>query len=98
MLNQDSPTTVKSISSDAMSDEICEYIQRELLPSDAKVELKSDDDLLSIEYLDSMQFIRLVQFVEDRFKLVIPPEDLLIDNFQTVRQLSGYLSEQLAKS
>lgn len=78
-----------------MQQTVCEYIVRELLPADCGIALKADDDLLSIGYLDSMQFMRLVQFAEETFTLKIPPEDLLIENFQTVDCLTQYLSERL---
>jgi len=54
------------------------------------------DDLLSIDYLDSMQFMRLVQFTEETYALKIPAEDLLIENFQTVERLTHYLSERIS--
>lgn len=73
---------------------LCSYISHTLLPPDYDIEVEPDDDLLSIDYLDSMQFMRLVQFTEETFKIRIPPEDLLIENFQTVRRLSEYLSER----
>jgi len=74
---------------------LCSYIMQALLPPDCGIALEPDDDLLSIEFLDSMQFMRLVQYVEETYKVKIPPEDLLIENFQTVERLTEYLSERL---
>jgi len=76
---------------------LCEFIERELLPPDSGISVGTEDDLLSFGYLDSMQFMRLVQFVENTHDLVIPPEDLLIENFQTVSALSTYLDSRAAK-
>jgi len=77
-----------------MEQTLCTYIAQTLLPPDSGIELKPDDDLLSIDYLDSMQFMRLVQFTEETFALKIPPEDLLIENFQSINRLAHYLTEQ----
>lgn len=75
---------------------LCSYITQTLLPPDYGIEVKPDDDLLSIDYLDSMQFMRLVQFTEETYALKIPAEDLLIENFQTVERLTHYLSERIS--
>jgi len=85
-------------SSAQMQQTLCSYITQSLLPPDCGIALKSDDDLLSIDYLDSMQFMRLVQFAEQTYRLKIPPADLLIENFQTVERLTEYLSEQMSNS
>jgi len=73
---------------------LCTYITNTLLPPESDIDLKSDDDLLTIDYLDSMQFMRLVQFTEDTYTLKIPPEDLVIENFQTVARLTSYLTNR----
>jgi len=83
---------------DNMERVLCTYIVQTLLPPDCDIELNSDDDLLSIEYLDSMQFMRLVPFTEETYALKIPPEDLLIENFQTVDRLAQYLTAHLSRS
>lgn len=80
-----------------MEQTLCTYISQTLLPPDSGIELKADDDLLSIDYLDSMQFMRLVQFTEETYSLKIPPEDLLIENFQTVERLTSYLSDRISR-
>jgi len=77
---------------------LCSYITQTLLPPESDIEVKSNDDLLAIDYLDSMQFMRLVQFSEETYTLKIPPEDLIIENFQTVERLSNYLSERKSRS
>jgi len=75
---------------------IRDYIMQSLLPIDCGVDLQFDDDLLSIDFLDSMQFMRLAQHIEQRYNLTIPAEDLLIENFQTVELLTQYLCRRLS--
>ncbi len=77
---------------------LCSYIMTALLPPECGIDLKPDDDLLSIDYLDSMQFMRLVQFTEETYELKIPAEDLLIENFQTVDLLTIYLKQRMASA
>lgn len=73
----------------------CEYIMQELLPEGCGITVNPEDDLLTIGYLDSMQFMRLVQYTEESYALKIPAEDLLIENFQTVRLLASYVAGRL---
>jgi len=83
------------VGNDNVEQTICSYIKQSLLPANSGIEISSDDDLLSMDYLDSMQFMRLAQFVEETYVLKIPAEDLLIENFQTVGRLGNYISERL---
>lgn len=99
MLRNDSDSQGGVINAGAdMEKTLCTYIMQELLPPDCGIEINADDDLLGINHLDSMQFMRLVQFTEDTYALKIPPEDLLIENFQTVRRLTEYLSGRTANT
>ncbi len=47
-------------------------------------------DLLELG-LDSIGFLNLIANLEGEFKLSIPNEDLLFDNFRTVALIEGYL-------
>ncbi len=76
-------------------DTLIVFIEQELLPPNCGIKLEATDDLLSIGYLDSMQFMRLVQFSEETYDIKIPPEDLLIEHFQTVDNLTQYLCSRI---
>ncbi|NNF13174.1 MAG: acyl carrier protein [Gemmatimonadetes bacterium] len=74
-------------------DDIRSYIQDELL-NDATTSIGDDDDLLLSETLDSLRVMRLVQHVEDRTGLSVPPEDVTIENFRSLRHIHAYLSSR----
>ena len=52
-----------------------------------------DDDLLSDGMIDSLGMVRLITFIEETYTIEIPPEDLLLENFQTMRVITNYLKE-----
>lgn len=58
--------------------------------------LAEDDDLLTSGRINSLGIMRLVTFIEEEFKVSVPPEDVTIENFRTVRTITGYLEQQAA--
>ncbi len=68
------------------------YIQEELLNNHRDIELSVAEDLLSSGLLDSMGIMRLMQFIEETYSLTIPPEDMTIENFNSVAVIANYLN------
>jgi len=68
------------------------YIQEELLNNHRDIELSVAEDLLSSGLLDSMGIMRLMQFIEETYSLTIPPEDMTIENFNSVAVITNYLN------
>jgi acyl carrier protein len=67
------------------------YITEQLLNNRPGSTLAPGDDLLGSELLDSLGVMRLVQFIEQRFDIRVPPEDVTIQNFATVHSMDAYL-------
>jgi acyl carrier protein len=72
------------------------FIQRELLSPEVSID--RGDDLLSGDVLDSMALMRLAAFVEEEFDFEIQPADYVVENFQTVVALAGYVSQAAGRS
>lgn len=70
---------------------IIKYIQNNLLIGKGEIELSPEDDLLASGLIDSMGVMRLVGFVEETFKIKIPPEDIVIENFMDVKAITNYV-------
>ena len=68
------------------------YIQTEILHG-RNVSLKEDEDLLSAGIIDSLSILKLVAFVEERFNISIPDEDVVFDNFSSINALAEYLQQ-----
>ena len=65
------------------------FIERELLSPGSTV--GRHDDLLSGELLDSVAVLRLAAFVGEEFDFEIQPADFVIENFQSVAVIAGYV-------
>ncbi len=76
-----------------MKEALCRYISNTLMSAEPDDAVQADDELLTVGMLDSLQLMRLVQFIEDQFDRKIPPGDLILENFQTVNAIVSYLEQ-----
>lgn len=56
----------------------------------------ADTNLLAAGLVDSIGMMRLIAFIDEQFKLSVPPEDVTIENFVSVEAMTGYIERQLA--
>lgn len=66
---------------DSITNRVLEIIETEL---ETKLELSQD---LFGNGLDSLGVLRLLAMLEDEFSIVIPDEELVLENFQTPKNL-----------
>ena len=74
-------------------DQIRKYIQLELLLDETAV-IEDDQDLLLSDTLDSLSVTRLVQHLESELSVTIPPEDVTLENFQSLHAIHAYLGSR----
>lgn len=74
-------------------DDIRAYIRDRIL-MDPDLTLGEDDDLLLSNVLDSLRVMLLISHLEESSGLTIPPEDVTLENFQSLRQIHRYLDER----
>ena len=74
-----------------MNDIIIEYIQQQLLGGQVDIELSPEEDLLGSGLIDSLGMIQLLAFIEEKFEVKVPPQDMTIENFMTVGAIGHYL-------
>ena len=72
--------------------ELMEYVKHELLHG-RKMELHPDEDLLSGGIIDSLGILQLVGFVEEKFGIQVPDEDVVHENFFSIKALTDYLKQ-----
>lgn len=68
---------------------IREYIAREFLVGSRKDRLTDQDLLIERGIIDSMGVMTLLGFLEERFEMQIPPEDLLPENFASIEAIAA---------
>lgn len=74
-------------------EEIRRYIQVELL-NDPTAQIDADEDLLLSETLDSLRVMRLVAHLEDETGLMVPAQDITLENFRSLEQIVSYLDRR----
>lgn len=74
--------------------EIKQFIARNFLFSEDAGAVREDESLMSSGTLDSTGILELIMFVEDRFKLKVPDQDMLPENFDSVRAIADYVERR----
>ncbi|MDT7827317.1 acyl carrier protein [Pricia sp. S334] len=77
-----------------MNEKIISYIKTEISMSPL-TDIEFDEDLLGNGIVDSLGMVKLTVFLEREFKIKIAPEDMTVENFNTIQSISHYLSEKL---
>lgn len=75
-----------------MKSQLRQFIQQDLLMGRAPT-LGDDEELLLSGLIDSLGAVRLITFIETDLGVKIPPEDVIIENFQTIDAMTMYLSQ-----
>jgi acyl carrier protein len=72
---------------------LMDYIKQELMKG-RNLPLNAEDDLFSAGIVDSLGVLQLVTFIEERFGFQVPDEDVVYENFYSVKALATYLEKQ----
>lgn len=68
-----------------------EFLREHAILSSDKPDVSSDESLLDSGILDSASIFQLVGFLEERFDFVIPDEDLVPENFDTLDSITDFV-------
>ena len=60
--------------------------------------LKEDEDIFALGFINSLAALQLVQFLEKEFGIAIEDEDLDLDNFRTLNSMDELLERELTSS
>jgi len=73
-----------------MIEEITKYISEEI-----DTDINAEEELLSSGLIDSITIMKVIAFLEETYDVKVPPQDMVIENFNTVQSMSDYLKGQL---
>lgn len=69
------------------------YVVGELLSGK---EVDDKDDLLLTGLVDSLGVMRLINYLEQQYRIKIPPEDVTIENFTNIEVINSYLKRRVS--
>jgi acyl carrier protein len=70
------------------------YIEENFLYLHPGVELKDDDDFLTLGIVDSLGFVELVEEVQSRYGVVVEDVEITEENFGSIDAISGYVQRK----
>ena len=79
-----------------MKEKIRDFIATELINRETAAGLSFGEDLLAEGMIDSMGIMRLISFIESEFDVVVPPQDMVIENFMSIERIDSYLAGRSA--
>ena len=68
---------------------IKEYISQELAYNRPDLVLTDEFPLIEQSIIDSMGIFRLMTFIEEEFGLLLEPEELLLENFESLQAIKS---------
>ena len=72
--------------------EMRDFIAANFLYMRPDLELRDDDDLLSLGVIDSIGFVELVGEVEDRYGVTIADVEIVEENFGSVAAIAAFVA------
>jgi acyl carrier protein len=79
---------------DGVRPAITEYIKSEFVLDGSSVDLDTAN-LLEEEVIDSLGIFTLVSFIEDRFGVTVEPEEVNLENFETVDAVTRLVESKM---
>ena len=76
---------------DAVANKIREYLSQNFLFSDDGFAYEDDASFLELGIIDSFGFMELLHWVEQEFSISVADDELVPDNFDSVRKLSSFI-------
>ena len=78
----------------SLKSQIKKFIAENMLFSGDGFTHADDASLLDAGIIDSLGVMELVTFVGNAFKVTVPPEDIMPENFDSVQKLAAYVSRK----
>jgi acyl carrier protein len=70
------------------------YLTMELLGDRKNLNLSVDDNLLVGGFVDSLGIMQLISFIEENFNMRVPPADVTIEHFRSIRVIAEYVESR----
>ncbi len=82
-----------------IQEQINHFIAKEFLhDTNKETEIPPDLNLIDAGIIDSLGLLRVVVFLEEQFKVVIEPEDMVPENLNSILAICNMVSPQSTKA
>lgn len=71
-----------------------QFITSEFLYDRQDVELDEELSLIESGVIDSLGIFQLVEFIEDQYGVDVKPQDVVVDNFETIRAINSLIDRR----
>jgi len=71
------------------------YVKENFLPQFSDFKYEFDDNLLNAGIIDSAGLIAFIVYIEQKFNIQIPDEDLLPENFSSITIIANYIRSKV---
>jgi acyl carrier protein len=72
-----------------------DFLRENCLPQKGEIDLQTTDNLFNSGIIDSAGLIHFVCFIEKKFDIIIPDEDLIPDKFTTIESITNYIRSRI---
>jgi acyl carrier protein len=76
-------------------DALASFLAREGTGRGTAIAVAPDTDIIGEGLVDSLGIFKLIAFVEESFTVTIEPDEVLLENFQTLRALRNLIVKKL---
>jgi acyl carrier protein len=72
-----------------------DYILTEFLPGEDPEELTSSTPLVTGGILDSIAAVKLVVFLEERYRIEVQPHEVVVEHLNTIEDIASFVHSKL---
>lgn len=80
---------------DNLNQALKQFIKTEFVAGNDSVIIEDDTSLIKEGIIDSLGIFVLINFIDEQFQLKIQPEEILLQNFESVNTLTALLDQKV---
>ncbi len=78
-----------------IKEDIRELINKNLVIEDEVESVKDDDNIFEMGYVNSLFAMKLVNFIEDEYDIIIENDELNLNNFRSIDAITAFIEGKM---
>jgi len=78
-----------------IKEEIRELINKNLVIEDDADGIKDSDNIFEMGYVNSLFAMKLVNFIEDEYDIIIENDELNLENFSSINAITAFIENKM---